>query len=528
MATITLRTTKGSPLTNAEIDGNFTNLNNAKLETNGSGANLTALNASNVSSGILAVARGGTGQTSYVNGELLIGNTTGNTLTKATLTAGTNIGITNGTGTITIATSATPSFTTVTTSGAGTIGAALAVNGSSITTTGTGTATLFNTNALGLNLGGAATAISIGATTGTLTVNNTTLAAKAITASTTLGVTGNTTVGGTLGVTGAATLSSTLAVTGNTTITGDLAVNGSDITTSGSGTATVFNTNALTLNIGGAATAVNIGAGTGTLTVNNTTLAAKAITASSTLGVTGAATLSSSLGVSGNTTVGGTLGVTGNTTLSTVTVSGVITQGTAPQPVPTGTAPLFSARAWGVLDGTVRTDVTGTYSQSNGAGVAGTIVTVTTAAAHGLEVGDVFFSDITTGTGVDGWYTVTGVTSTTIFTYTGGTSLLTSGNITLPRCNISAGGNIKSFVSTNNVANATAGGGGYWVSFTTNMASANYATMGTSRFADSVSGTNTLVFVTYGHTIHGFYIGPCDNNADNLYKSQYISFAIFA
>lgn len=50
-----------------------------------------------------AVAAGGTGQTSYTNGQLLIGNTTGNTLAKATLTQGTGITITNGTGSITIA-----------------------------------------------------------------------------------------------------------------------------------------------------------------------------------------------------------------------------------------------------------------------------------------------------------------------------------------------------------------------------------------------------------------------------------------
>lgn len=50
----------------------------------------------------IAVDKGGTGQTSYTNGQLLIGNTTGNTLTKATLTAGNGIGITNGTGSITI------------------------------------------------------------------------------------------------------------------------------------------------------------------------------------------------------------------------------------------------------------------------------------------------------------------------------------------------------------------------------------------------------------------------------------------
>ena len=53
--------------------------------------------------GTLNVANGGTGQTSYTDGQLLIGNSTGNTLTKATLTAGSNITITNGSGAITIA-----------------------------------------------------------------------------------------------------------------------------------------------------------------------------------------------------------------------------------------------------------------------------------------------------------------------------------------------------------------------------------------------------------------------------------------
>ena len=52
--------------------------------------------------GTLDVNNGGTGQTSYTNGQLLIGNTTGNTLTPATLTAGANITITNGTGSISI------------------------------------------------------------------------------------------------------------------------------------------------------------------------------------------------------------------------------------------------------------------------------------------------------------------------------------------------------------------------------------------------------------------------------------------
>jgi hypothetical protein len=61
-------------------------------------------------SGTLPVANGGTNQTSYTDGQLLIGNTTGNTLTKSTLTAGTGVSVTNGSGAITIANSA-PSVT---------------------------------------------------------------------------------------------------------------------------------------------------------------------------------------------------------------------------------------------------------------------------------------------------------------------------------------------------------------------------------------------------------------------------------
>jgi hypothetical protein len=49
--------------------------------------------------------RGGTGQSTYTDGQLLIGNTSGNTLSKSTLTAGTGITITNGNGTISIANS---------------------------------------------------------------------------------------------------------------------------------------------------------------------------------------------------------------------------------------------------------------------------------------------------------------------------------------------------------------------------------------------------------------------------------------
>jgi hypothetical protein len=103
----------------------------------------------------------------------------------------------------------------------------LAVNGGDITTTVTGTATLFNTNATTGNIFGAATAVSIGAATGTTTINN-----------------------------------------ANTAITGDLAVNGGDITTSAT-TFNLLNTTVTTGNLFGAGTAIAIGAATGTTTVNN-------------------------------------------------------------------------------------------------------------------------------------------------------------------------------------------------------------------------------------------------------------------
>lgn len=82
--------------------------NNQVLKTDGSGntswtTDITG-NAANVT-GTVAVTNGGTGQTTYTDGQLLIGNTSGNTLTKSTITAGSGISVTNGNGSITIAAS---------------------------------------------------------------------------------------------------------------------------------------------------------------------------------------------------------------------------------------------------------------------------------------------------------------------------------------------------------------------------------------------------------------------------------------
>jgi hypothetical protein len=109
--------------------------------------------------GTLVAANGGTGFTSYTNGQLLIGNSTGNTLAKATLTAGTNVSITNGAGAITI--NATDQFvgTVTSVSGTGT------VNG--ITLTGT------VTSSGDLTLGGTLSGVSLTTqVSGTLPVAN--------------------------------------------------------------------------------------------------------------------------------------------------------------------------------------------------------------------------------------------------------------------------------------------------------------------------------------------------------------------
>ena len=103
---------------NSSGDARFANVSIASALFVGGVATFTGLTASKpvftdasknlTSSGTLGVDQGGTGQTSYTNGQLLIGNTTGNTLTKATLTAGTGVTITNGSGSITIAAAGLP------------------------------------------------------------------------------------------------------------------------------------------------------------------------------------------------------------------------------------------------------------------------------------------------------------------------------------------------------------------------------------------------------------------------------------
>jgi hypothetical protein len=151
-------------------------------------------------------------------------------------------------------------------------------------------------------------------------------------------------------------------------------------------------------------------------------------------------------------------------------------------------ATAYGCRAWVNFDGTSNaTNLTGTYSQT------GTTVTVTIT-GHGYITGNSAFLDFTSGTAVDGDYTVT-VTDANTFTVTQA-SRTTSGNVTDRRSNIRASGNVSS-ISDN-------GTGDYTVNFTNNMPDANYAVLNLGQRAlgsnnyglvSSYSSTTTSVSV---------------------------------
>jgi hypothetical protein len=122
-------------------------LSSTTLGSSVTGSSLTSvgtLTSGTWSASTIATNKGGTGQTSYTNGQLLIGNTTGNTLSKATLTAGSNITITNSAGGITIAAAA----------GTPTAGDGIAVNGSEVSVDRKADGGLvFESNQLAVDLG---------------------------------------------------------------------------------------------------------------------------------------------------------------------------------------------------------------------------------------------------------------------------------------------------------------------------------------------------------------------------------------
>ena len=128
----------------------------------------------------------------------------------------------------------------------------------------------------------------------------------------------------------------TVGLPDDVTITGTLAVNGASISTDDA-TFSLINTNATTLNIGGAGTAIAIGAATGTTTINNglevTGIANLNNTTTSTTTATGALVVDGGVGIAENLNVGGNAVITGDLTVNGTTTTVNTTTTTLQDPI---------------------------------------------------------------------------------------------------------------------------------------------------------------------------------------------------
>ena len=176
--------------------------------------------------------------------------------------------------TVNVGTGAVAGSTTNINIGSG-IGGTTTINSGTVVGANT-TQNLYNTTATTMNFAGAATTIGIGAATGTITLGN-------------------------------QIVTGTNLATFNMNGTSPIAI----VTSTASSTANVFNTNATTGNLFGAATAVTIGATTGTLTVNNVTISYPNATSMSMDGISPSIT-TASIGTASvfntNATIGNLLG----------------------------------------------------------------------------------------------------------------------------------------------------------------------------------------------------------------------------
>ena len=342
---------------------------------------------------------------------LNLANNGGTTVNIATA-SGATINIGGASGTMTVG---NPTLTM-------TGGTSFNMNGASpsIVTSNAGTASVFNTNALTGNLFGAATTITIGTTSGTLNLRN-------------------------------ATITAANATTFN--------MNGASpsIVTSDAGTASVFNTNALTGNLFGAATTISIGAASGTLTVNNATLAAKNINDNGSRVIT-TATITAGTGISGGGTINGPRGSV------TITNNGVVGLSAGTAIAVSGTAGgTFTIGNMGVQTLTGGTGVTvssstGTPTVSIGQAVA------TTSDVEFNKVSTKYLTAVDAGSGwalVQGtWHLDTGATFQATFAdlaewysadadYEPGTVLVFAGNAEVTIATINSDSRVAGVVTTN-------------------------------------------------------------------------------
>lgn len=278
MSTIVLRATKGSPLTNTEVDTNFSNLNTDKLEATYAGAmnsltggtsivTLGTVTTGTWSATAIGATKGGTGQTTYAAGDLLYASAT-NTLSKLTKPSTASY--------LKMASDGTPSWDTL--------------GLDDITATGTVTTGTWNASVIGAAYGGTGIA------------NN---------AANTIAFTGNYSLGLTLAANTSLTLpsSGTVATVAGSEALTNKSINGLTVTSS-TGTLTITNAKVLSVS--------------NTLTFTGTDSSTVAFGAGGTVAYTNVGTLSSLVSVGTITTgtwnataIGAVYGGTGQTSYAT-------------------------------------------------------------------------------------------------------------------------------------------------------------------------------------------------------------------
>jgi hypothetical protein len=324
------------------------------------------------------------------------------------------------------------------------------------------TMALFNTTAETVNAFGAATAITIGATTGTATIRNatTTITGNANVNGGTLSTTATTfnlinTDATTLNLGGAATALTIGATTGTATIrnasvvlSGDLVVQGGDVTTNQT-TFNLINNTATTVNAFGAATTVNVGA----ITTGAKVVVRRDLEVANDLFVTGTLNISAI----NSTPIGNITPSSG--AFTTLTANGLVTF--------TGTTSSTSTS-------------TGALVVTGGVGIGGTLNATTIN-------GSINASNIDNGTLPDARIAVTGVTQHQASIT--GTGALNSGSITSGFGSINIGSNVftgngsgitdlnATNLTTGTVAGARLGG--------------NQSMAGVKTFTDTTGSTST-------------------------------------